>query len=160
MRWAPALGYSAARMWNSLRGRSWCVSLCIFRLLFYLCFLAGGGFSNVFPRPSYQDRAVKAYLQSNATSHLPPSSLFNASGRAFPDVSLLGYNLLTFYANQNWINPFPGGGTRSDGCTALCSCMHGTDTMCLQLLGPTYGWHDILDEQATCRRRTTTNGVD
>ena len=37
--------------------------------------------------------------------------MFNASGRAFPDVATLGYNMLSFYANQNWINPFPGGGT-------------------------------------------------
>lgn len=76
-----------------------------------VAYTTGGGFSKVFERPSYQAAAVQQYLARHAAS-LPPISLFNVSTRAYPDVSLLGYNLLSFYANQNWINPFPGGGTR------------------------------------------------
>ena len=54
-------------------------------------FASGGGFSWYAPRPSWQDAAVKEYLTSqNAT--LPPASYFNASGRAFPDISALGHN--------------------------------------------------------------------
>lgn len=48
---------------------------------------SGGGFSSIFPRPAYQDAAVRGYLAGGAT--LPSSSLFNASGRATPDVSAL-----------------------------------------------------------------------
>ena len=49
----------------------------------------GGGFSNIFPRPAYQADAVAAYL-SAAGSILPPGgSLWNSSGRAYPDVSAL-----------------------------------------------------------------------
>ena len=41
----------------------------------------GGGFSQLFPRPSYQDAAVEAFLKDNKGS-LPPSSFFHAQGRA------------------------------------------------------------------------------
>ena len=53
---------------------------------------SGGGFSAVFERPSYQNEAVGAYVK-DAT--LPPASLFNASGRATPDVSALSTNFKT-----------------------------------------------------------------
>ncbi|CAK0910200.1 unnamed protein product [Prorocentrum cordatum] len=46
---------------------------------------SGGGFSWEFGAPSHQKEAVSAYLQG--TSDLPPSSSFNASGRAYPDIS-------------------------------------------------------------------------
>lgn len=48
---------------------------------------SGGGFSQNFPLPKYQDVRVAAYLNS---STLPPAKLFNSSGRATPDVSALG----------------------------------------------------------------------
>lgn len=51
---------------------------------------SGGGFSNYFGRPSWQEDAVESYLQnSNAQSY---SQYFNASGRAFPDVAAYGTN--------------------------------------------------------------------
>lgn len=46
---------------------------------------SGGGFSWQFARPAHQEKAVTAYLES--TRGLPPASSFNASGRAYPDVS-------------------------------------------------------------------------
>jgi subtilase family serine protease len=46
---------------------------------------SGGGFSWQFGRPAHQDDAVKAYLTT--TEGLPPSESFNASGRAYPDIS-------------------------------------------------------------------------
>ncbi|EFC41190.1 hypothetical protein NAEGRDRAFT_58872 [Naegleria gruberi] len=50
---------------------------------------SGGGYSNYYDRPKYQDEAVKAYLASNAA---PPTSYFNVSGRAYPDVAAFGVN--------------------------------------------------------------------
>ena len=47
----------------------------------------GGGFSTYNPTPSWQKRTVKTYL---ATSVQDPG--FNPNGRAYPDVSLMGYN--------------------------------------------------------------------
>jgi len=48
----------------------------------------GGGFSDTFAIPSYQASAVAAYL-ANPDANLPSSSLYNASGRAYPDVAAL-----------------------------------------------------------------------
>ncbi|KAF9480336.1 subtilisin-like protein [Pholiota conissans] len=45
---------------------------------------SSGGFSNIFPRPSYQDDAVTQYLNILGDIN---TGLFNASGRAYPDVS-------------------------------------------------------------------------
>ncbi|KAF8993522.1 subtilisin-like protein [Cyathus striatus] len=53
---------------------------------------SGGGFSNIFPMPSYQAAAVSGFLKN----HPPPftSAQFNNSGnvRAFPDLSANGAN--------------------------------------------------------------------
>ena len=49
---------------------------------------SGGGFSNYFARPSYQDDAVSAWIAGNNSPDL--DGLYNASGRAFPDVSAQG----------------------------------------------------------------------
>lgn len=48
--------------------------------------LSGGGFSNYFPRPSFQAAAVQNYLSSMSTK-LPPQAKWNITGRAYPDVS-------------------------------------------------------------------------
>jgi len=47
---------------------------------------SGGGFSNTFGRPSWQAAAVNTYL---TTANLPPSTLFNSTGRAYPDLSAI-----------------------------------------------------------------------
>ncbi|KAJ7056945.1 subtilisin-like protein [Mycena amicta] len=51
----------------------------------------GGGFSDVFPQPSYQSDAVAKFLQT-----LPANSTgdFNKTGRGYPDVSIQGWNFL------------------------------------------------------------------
>ncbi|TFY64402.1 hypothetical protein EVG20_g5955 [Dentipellis fragilis] len=45
---------------------------------------SGGGFSNIFPIPSYQAADVASYLKSVVNAN---NGLFNVSGRAFPDIS-------------------------------------------------------------------------
>lgn len=47
---------------------------------------SGGGFSEVFGRPSYQDDAIKSWLANDST-HDSVSSYFNSSGRGYPDVA-------------------------------------------------------------------------
>ncbi|KAF7857959.1 hypothetical protein EAF04_009316 [Stromatinia cepivora] len=57
-------------------------------------YVSGGGFSRYFPRPSWQDAAVKPYLASlpkNITKY------FNATGRAFPDIAAQGYAYITVW---------------------------------------------------------------
>ncbi|GMF32789.1 unnamed protein product [Phytophthora fragariaefolia] len=55
---------------------------------------SGGGFSNIYPMPEYQRKAVKRYL---ATRNIPVSpGFFNRSGRAYPDVAALGAGYLVY----------------------------------------------------------------
>ncbi|KAI0132691.1 peptidase S8/S53 domain-containing protein [Xylariales sp. AK1849] len=49
----------------------------------------GGGFSEVFGRPSYQETAVSSWLSANKDG---VSAYFNASGRAYPDVAAQATN--------------------------------------------------------------------
>jgi tripeptidyl-peptidase-1 len=55
-------------------------------------FASGGGFSWVAAQPSYQSKAVAAYLASGVK--LPPSNMYNAKGRGYPDVAAFGSNVL------------------------------------------------------------------
>ncbi|KAG2387460.1 hypothetical protein C9374_001792 [Naegleria lovaniensis] len=50
---------------------------------------SGGGFSNAYSRPSYQNDAVTSYLSQ---PHLPSPKYFNRNGRAYPDISAFGVN--------------------------------------------------------------------
>ncbi|KAI1076648.1 subtilisin-like protein [Whalleya microplaca] len=51
---------------------------------------SSGGFSRTFPRPDYQQSALSTYF----TEHNPGrESMYNSSGRGFPDVAALGKNV-------------------------------------------------------------------
>ncbi|TYZ59201.1 hypothetical protein PybrP1_007134 [[Pythium] brassicae (nom. inval.)] len=54
----------------------------------------GGGFSNVYPMPAYQQAAVARYLQSRRVPQQP--GYFNTTGRAYPDISALGAAFHTY----------------------------------------------------------------
>ncbi|KAJ3747939.1 peptidase S8/S53 domain-containing protein [Lentinula detonsa] len=57
--------------------------------------LSGGGFSDLFPRPSYQNTSVATYLSTLGDTH---GGKFSPNGRAFPDVAAQGFDefLTTF----------------------------------------------------------------
>jgi len=48
-------------------------------------YISGGGFSDYWTRPKYQDDAIKYYLSQ--AQNLPDPSLYNQTGRGYPDVS-------------------------------------------------------------------------
>mmetsp|Transcript_104607 Transcript_104607/g.234866 ORF Transcript_104607/g.234866 Transcript_104607/m.234866 type:complete len:591 (-) Transcript_104607:64-1836(-) len=51
----------------------------------------GGGFSDEFETPKWQQEAVQSYLAAAAKAgNLPKDSFFNRTGRAYPDVAALG----------------------------------------------------------------------
>lgn len=50
---------------------------------------SGGGFSDYFPRPSYQDAAVTEYLGILGDSW---KGLYNPAGRGIPDLAAQSYN--------------------------------------------------------------------
>jgi hypothetical protein len=60
---------------------------------------SGGGFSNRYARPKYQEKAVRGYLQNRAVT-LPPSSFYNKEGRAYPDISAYGNNFVVIMGGQ------------------------------------------------------------
>jgi subtilase family serine protease len=63
--------------------------------------VSGGGFSNVASTPAWQAAAVKTYLAAGGL--LPPAKTdYNATGRAYPDVSALGHNY-PILASQAWV---------------------------------------------------------
>jgi tripeptidyl-peptidase-1 len=49
----------------------------------------GGGFSDTFAQPDYQKEAVAAYLADTA-ANFPPQTLWNNTGRGYPDLAALG----------------------------------------------------------------------
>lgn len=55
---------------------------------------SGGGFSNVYPRPKYQDQVVSQYLEHSRHSTKP--GFFNHTGRAYPDIAALGAAYMVF----------------------------------------------------------------
>lgn len=72
-------------------------------------FPSGGGFSNIYPIPSYQASHVNTYL----TQHTPPytaysttnnaaigagGGIYNNAGRGYPDVSAVGDNIVIYNA--------------------------------------------------------------
>jgi len=61
---------------------------------------SGGGFTDYFAQPSWQTKAVTAYV-ANPKAALPPKAYFNAANRAFPDVSACGHNF-PILASGSW----------------------------------------------------------
>jgi tripeptidyl-peptidase-1 len=55
---------------------------------------SGGGFSNLFPRPEWQNTAVTKYLENEADPAY--TQYFNLTGRAYPDISAQGVRFHVF----------------------------------------------------------------
>ncbi|KAK3676887.1 hypothetical protein LTR78_003091 [Recurvomyces mirabilis] len=78
---------------------------------------SGGGFSNLFPRPAYQDEAVSAYAKNSVPSTYSQYSGFKASGRGMPDISAFSTNFPVVYLGLT----FGVGGTSAS--TPLCAAI-------------------------------------
>ncbi|KAI0123399.1 Pro-kumamolisin [Xylariales sp. AK1849] len=57
-------------------------------------FVSGGGFSEYFARPSYQNGVVESYISELQGMH---DGLYNSQGRAYPDVAAMGYRIVTVW---------------------------------------------------------------
>ena len=57
-------------------------------------FVAGGGFSNYFPRPHYQKGPVDAYVKGLGSLH---DGLYSKTGRGYPDISVRSYHYITVW---------------------------------------------------------------
>lgn len=70
-------------------------------------FTTGGGFSDLFDTPSWQEDAVASYFANAETEGKTPYKGYNAGGRGIPDVALLGHD----YAVALWEMIVPVSGT-------------------------------------------------
>jgi tripeptidyl-peptidase-1 len=61
---------------------------------FTVPFTSGGGFSNYFARPAYQEAAVTKYLTYVGGDY---AGLYNSSGRGIPDIAAQGQNFSTVW---------------------------------------------------------------
>lgn len=84
-------------------------------------FTSGGGFSDYFARPSYQDAAVSAYLSAN-NAFPKYAGLFNTSGRAYPDIAAQSVAFATVY-NGNVI-PVDGTSAASPAAAAVLALVN------------------------------------
>jgi len=82
-------------------------------------FASGGGFSNYYPQQTHQKAAVSAYLNSGVA--LPPSSYFNASNRAYPDVAAVGSDVLVY---QSGIEDVGGTSCSSPAFAAVAALLN------------------------------------
>ncbi|KAH8981684.1 subtilisin-like protein [Lactarius hatsudake] len=62
--------------------------------------LSGGGFSDYFPRPAYQDVAVSAFLERQGTQY---AGLYNPGGRGIPDIAAQALERSIFFRNAHVI---------------------------------------------------------
>ncbi|KAK7000264.1 peptidase S8/S53 domain-containing protein [Favolaschia claudopus] len=76
---------------------------------------SGGGFSNIFPTPSYQQSAVAKFLKV-LPSNFPGNGKFNQTSRAYPDLSIQGQNFLI-----NWIGEVGAVGGTSASSPAVAA---------------------------------------
>ena len=84
---------------------------------------SGGGFSDYFSRPAWQEEAVSSYLKRAATGGtLPPTTMFNATGRAYPDVALLGHSYPTSVAGTFY--PVSGTSASTPAMAALLTLVN------------------------------------
>ncbi|KAH8989845.1 peptidase S8/S53 domain-containing protein [Lactarius deliciosus] len=61
--------------------------------------LSGGGFSDYFPRPVYQDVAVSAFLERQGTQY---SGFYNPEGRGIPDIAAQAFMLPAVVRNDGF----------------------------------------------------------
>ena len=80
-------------------------------------YASGGGFSNYFPRPRYQDAVVPAYIQSLGSQY---SGLYNPAGRGYPDISAQGQHFATIWHGFLQV---------LDGTSAACPTAAGVLTL-------------------------------
>jgi tripeptidyl-peptidase-1 len=137
----------------------------------------GGGFSNTFAQPSWQSAAVSGYLAQ--TGILPDASLFNMTGRAYPDVAALGGQVNPYCVGYRG-GSFGGVAGTSASCPVVAGIFAQLNNVRLAQGKPSLGWlnpfiystaaaagcfNDVKDgSMNNCNKGTpgfaTTNGWD
>lgn len=87
---------------------------------FSTVFTSGGGFSNYFPRPAYQDASVPAYLAKYVGSTY--AGLYNTSGRGIPDLAAQGQNYSTVW--NGTVRPTDGTSASTPAVAAIIALVN------------------------------------
>lgn len=82
-------------------------------------YVSGGGFSQYFPRPEYQDPIVSDYVKSLGTKF---AGLYNTSGRGYPDIAAQGYRFVTIW--NGTIVPLDGTSAATPNAAAILSLVN------------------------------------
>ncbi|KAH3764855.1 tripeptidyl-peptidase I [Pelomyxa schiedti] len=101
---------------------------------------SSGGFSDYFAAPSYQSSLVSKYLSDPS---VPPTSFFNVSGRAFPDLCTMATDFAVVWFGFD----YSVGGTSASTPT-FASMLSLINSMRLTQGLPTLGWVNPLLYQA------------
>ncbi|KAI9657736.1 MAG: vesicle formation at the endoplasmic reticulum [Bathelium mastoideum] len=126
---------------------------------------SSGGFSDRFPRPSYQSSAVEPYLHRLGANF---SGFYNPSGRAIPDVSAQGSNFRVI--NQHSETLVAGTSASAPTVAGLVARLNGARILSgqppLGFLNPwiydrgtAAGWTDITEGRSVgCKNPDTLSG--
>ncbi|KAL5316028.1 hypothetical protein ACEPPN_016902 [Leptodophora sp. 'Broadleaf-Isolate-01'] len=82
-------------------------------------YASGGGFSNYFSRPAYQDAVVPTYITSLGDQF---KGLYNASGRGYPDISAQGFHYITIW--NGTVVPLDGTSASTPAASAIISLLN------------------------------------
>ncbi|MDP2439639.1 MAG: hypothetical protein Q8P67_28145 [archaeon] len=86
-----------------------------------LFWTTGGGFSSYFARYAYQNSSVNAFLD-NHRARLPPTSYWNITGQAYPDIAAIGHNFLAVMGGA--VTPVDGTSMSSPVSAAIVSLLN------------------------------------
>jgi len=78
----------------------------------------GGGFSDTFDIPPYQQEAVAAY-KARTDANFPPQKLWNNTGRGYPDIAALAGEKNRYCVNVDWQGGFLGVAGTSAACPVV-----------------------------------------
>ena len=66
-------------------------------------FYSGGGFSNYWPAPAYQESTLASYFQNSPPPYgntVYGTPFYNHTGRGYPDVAALGQNIFLYVSGE------------------------------------------------------------
>jgi subtilase family serine protease len=101
-------------------------------------FMSGGGFSTVYPLPSYQQQAVQQYI-NRTDIPFPAAGLWNPANRGVPDIAVFGQGLVIIKGGQLEVE----GGTSLSSPLAAALLLPLQD-ISLQYTGQGLGWLNPL----------------
>ena len=70
---------------------------------------SGGGYSNYYKRPDWQNSHIGAYFNYVSGSHKEPASGYNTSGKGYPDVAVAGSRYMTIVGGTSASAPVVAG---------------------------------------------------